>query len=307
MKKHIPLRLMVIDAIRRLSLRDVFVRSTGGLARMAFKDLRGVRYGKLTCIEPTGEKGKDGCMSWRCICDCGNECTATTAQLGRGDKKSCGCLQRKPQMVQNGQRFGMLVVLGYAGIQNRRRCWRCQCDCGNECIVSGTSLNSGKQKSCGCIRPLGPKELVGQRFGSLLVKEYAGNREGRQYWLCQGDCGNTTEVWQSNLLSGHTKSCGCRQKESYRKNLKLIDGTSVTQIEKRRNTPIKSNTSGYTGVYWKSKTQMWSAQITFKGKTYYLGSFSDITDAVKARKRGEEKLFDNFLAWYYEDRGTLDP
>ena len=192
---------------------------------MGIKNLRGKRYGKLTCIEPTGERGTDGCMVWRCKCDCGGECLTTAAQLNRGDRKSCGCLQRGPQMLQEGQRFGMLVVLGYAGIQNRRRSWRCRCDCGNECVVSGSSLSSGKRKSCGCIRPPEERDLVGQRFGALVVTGFSGKRDGKRYWLCQCDCGNVTEVWQSNLLSGHTKSCGCLQNQIYQDNLRLVDGT----------------------------------------------------------------------------------
>lgn len=271
---------------------------------MGIKDLRGKRYGRLTCIEPTGERGTDGCMVWRCKCDCGGECLATTAQLNRGDRKSCGCLQRGPRMLQEGQRFGMLVVLGYAGIQNRRRSWRCRCDCGNECVVSGSSLNSGKRKSCGCIRPPERRDLVGQRFGALLVTGFSGKRDGKRYWLCQCNCGNVTEVWQSNLISGHTRSCGCLQSQTYQDNLRLVDGTSVTMIENRMKTPISSNTSGYNGVYKDKRSGKWCAQIAFKGRTYYLGSFADIQDAVKARKKGEEKLFDGFLAWYYGKQET---
>ena len=37
------------------------------------------------------------------------------------------------------------------------------------------------------------------------------------------------------------------------------------------------------------------ARITFKGVTYGLGYFSDITDAVKARKVAEERYFGEYL------------
>lgn len=42
----------------------------------------------------------------------------------------------------------------------------------------------------------------------------------------------------------------------------------------------------------------WQAQITFRGKTYFLGAYEMIEDAVAARKRGEE-MHDQFLEWYY--------
>lgn len=49
------------------------------------------------------------------------------------------------------------------------------------------------------------KDLTGQTFGRLTALEYKENGK----WLCQCQCGNTTEVFTENLTSGHTKSCGC--------------------------------------------------------------------------------------------------
>ena len=52
-----------------------------------------------------------------------------------------------------GFRFGRLVVLERLG-RNPRGHYLvlCQCDCGNKPIARATSLNSGHQRSCGCIR-----------------------------------------------------------------------------------------------------------------------------------------------------------
>ena len=99
------------------------------------------------------------------------------------------------------------------------------------------------------------------------------------------------------LQSGKTKSCGCLQGTAIRENLQLIDGTSVRLLKSHRNTLLSSNKSGYTGVYQTRKGK-WTAQITFKGKTYYLGSYAEKSDAIRARKRGEE-MHDEFLRWYY--------
>lgn len=123
-----------------------------------------------------------------------------------------------------------------------------------------------------------------------MVERTEERRQGYAVWRCRCDCGNETVVGQTNLQSGHTSSCGCRQKNSLRENLRLVDGTSVTMIEKRMEAPTKSNTSGYNGVYYNKRRNMWAAQITFKGKTYYLGSYRDIRDAVKARKQGEKNV-----------------
>ena len=50
----------------------------------------------------------------------------------------------------------------------------------------------------------------------------------------------------------------------------------------------------------RQKNGKWIAQIGFRGKNYYLGSFSDFKDAVAARKRGEE-MHDDFLERYYRE------
>lgn len=59
------------------------------------------------------------------------------------------------------------------------------------------------------------RDLVGLRFGLLTVLQEAdplwrsnGYRIRRH--LCQCDCGGTAVVTQSNLVSGGTRSCGCR-------------------------------------------------------------------------------------------------
>lgn len=58
------------------------------------------------------------------------------------------------------------------------------------------------------------KDLTGQRFGRLVVKELLGVKEKRgSYWKCQCDCGNEIITFANLLKSGHIKSCGCFRKE----------------------------------------------------------------------------------------------
>jgi hypothetical protein len=55
-----------------------------------------------------------------------------------------------------GQKFGKLVVLGYAGSMFRgraaRAAWHCRCECGVEKIISGAHLREGDAQSCGCAK-----------------------------------------------------------------------------------------------------------------------------------------------------------
>jgi hypothetical protein len=58
-----------------------------------FKDLKGQKFGKLTCIKPVG-KSKTRCMVWLCKCECGEEIEVVSNSLLTGNTKSCSCLQK---------------------------------------------------------------------------------------------------------------------------------------------------------------------------------------------------------------------
>lgn len=190
-----------------------------------FKDISGQRFGKLTAIEYYGSD-KTGKALWKCVCDCGNECTATGVKLRNGRKTSCGC---KGGIFRDltGQRFGYLNVIKYARSGKEGAEWLCKCDCGNTCEVPSKKLNSGDVKSCGCKKER-LIDLTGQRFGRLKVINRYKSLNGYTRWLCQCDCGEKTIVHSDSLKSGNTKSCGCISKEN-----KLSYGT-----HKMSKTPI---------------------------------------------------------------------
>ncbi len=199
-------------------------------------------------------------------------------------------------------RFGHLVCLE----PTRQRgsgggmVWRCQCDCGKECLAVGSRLTRGEKKSCGCIAYPPMQDLTGKVFGRLTVLRREEQKNGTGYWRCRCECGRETVVRYLYLISGHTKSCGCLQKEKIVDNLRLVDGTSVTILETMKDRLLASNTSGYNGIYWNKRLQKWTAQITFKRKTYYLGSYGRIEEAVKIR-RSAEAMHDDFLEAYYAE------
>lgn len=58
------------------------------------------------------------------------------------------------------------------------------------------------------------KDLTGRKFGRLTALSYhKGSRQKKAKWLCKCICGNTVLVDTFKLISGHTKSCGCLQRE----------------------------------------------------------------------------------------------
>jgi hypothetical protein len=57
-------------------------------------------------------------------------------------------------------------------------------------------------------------DLVGKRFGRLLVKNHVGRTKSKkQLWECLCDCGNTHHADSGCLVAGNTMSCGCYLKE----------------------------------------------------------------------------------------------
>lgn len=61
------------------------------------------------------------------------------------------------------------------------------------------------------------KNLVGQKFGRLLVIERATSEKGHTRWLCRCDCGKECIVYGSSLKSNNTRSCGCYKVENAKK------------------------------------------------------------------------------------------
>ncbi len=71
--------------------------------------------------------------------------------------------------------------------------------------------------------------LEGKHFGRLTVGRFAYVKNGKAYWRCICDCGNETVVQAKELNNGHTKSCGCLQKDIARQH-QTKHGYSKTRL-----------------------------------------------------------------------------
>lgn len=138
-----------------------------------------------------------------------------------------------------GQKFGRWTVVSQGpSTPSRETRWWCICDCQADkeipelVIKVGTQLRAGHGLSCGCDTKekqskAQTKNLIGQRFGRLMVIEYAGTKKyGNQktscaLWKCICDCQldkpeeerEYCYLTTNELTSGNTKSCGCYGKE----------------------------------------------------------------------------------------------
>jgi hypothetical protein len=116
-------------------------------------------------------------------------------------------------MDLTGNRYGMLLVKSFAGVdKNRAAAWNCECDCGTTTTVIANSLRRGLTKSCGNHLPSKTADIEGQRFGMWTVKEFVEVDNHRMAkWKCICDCGNVGIVSTNSLRTNNSTNCGCRQ------------------------------------------------------------------------------------------------
>ena len=174
-----------------------------------FIDLTDQKFGEMTIIEKdtelTQQKGR---VYWKCKCSCGR----IKSVRADGLKKIKTCGECKKDL--SNQRFGRLQPLEKGKKDKaQHQYWICKCDCGNIVEVNGDHLRRGLTQSCGClhsevIHNIHFKDITGQKYGKLTVLSYE-IREAKVYCYCECECGGKTWVAKSNLINGHTQSCGC--------------------------------------------------------------------------------------------------
>lgn len=190
-------------------------------------DLTGLRFGKLVALCRTqNPKNKSKRIFWDCLCDCGEHSIVSTADLRSGKTAQCwkcahvatGAAKRKDLV---GKKFGKLTVtkiqygvLSKTGKQ-RTKC-DCICDCGRSIVVEADRLVDGRLCSCGCARKeIADKlsrDVVGLTFGRLTIIEELKDFTPRKV-RCLCECGREITVSKTDVMFGHTKSCGCLQRE----------------------------------------------------------------------------------------------
>lgn len=130
--------------------------------------------------------------------------------------------------------------------------------------------------------------LIGQKFYSLTVlkelpKEQRRNPKKTE-WVCQCDCGNLTNVITNYLVTGHTKSCGCRRVETAKRNFtKNIQNQKFNKLTALEPTEQRGSDGS---VIWKCQCDC--------GNIHYASTNSLITEAIGScgcqRSRGESKI-----------------
>lgn len=91
-----------------------------------------------------------------------------------------------------GQRFGRLMVLGFAGLKNRRTAmWHCICDCGNGITKGRMELVNGHVQSCKCLA-LEVRRRVSSTHGH--TRNYRATSEYTTFLNARARCTHTSNT-----------------------------------------------------------------------------------------------------------------
>lgn len=202
------------------------------------------------------------------------------------------------------QTFGRLTALEIKG----RDCsgaamWKCQCTCGNTKTISGSNLRAGRTKSCGCLQ----KERA-TTHGMTKTSEYPTwadmkrrcinpNHAAYKYYGGRGI--TVCKEWLHSFETffkdmGERPSGLTLERIDNDKGYYLENCIWATPTEQGRNRGLYiNNPSGFVGVYWREERNRWVVFIGANNKTIYLGDFSNLEDAINARKEGEKRYWNN--------------
>lgn len=164
----------------------------------------GDKFGKLTVLGQVKILGKSSERYWKCKCECGGTVEASTTSLRSGDRKTCGHCRENTVI---GKKFNKLLVTEIVGRDKKGNLIvKCKCDCGNEIQTQAHKLYSDSKTSCGqCIR----YDMVGKRFGSLVVTKFVYVKDEKSWYEAKCDCGNVVVVPGNYMRSGVQKKTSC--------------------------------------------------------------------------------------------------
>ena len=126
------------------------------------------------------------------------------------------------------------------------------------------------------------KDLVGVRFGRLVVISRAESIKRNTRWNCRCDCGNEIVAYGFHLRSGATKSCGCWNNELVSDRFKTHGKTKTRlfrtwqNMRKRCENPKLKSYKNYGGKGVKV-CEEWKDYLNFRNWAYTNGYSERIT------------------------------
>lgn len=111
------------------------------------------------------------------------------------------------------------MLYGYKYVNGKPRTYcKCKGVDNKEYIIRADALRTGATKHIeGAGNKSESKDISGMIFGCLTALEPTDKRasNGNIIWHCKCSCGNYIDVAISNLIRGHTRSCGHKHRSKY--------------------------------------------------------------------------------------------
>lgn len=290
-----------------------------------YNDLTGQQFGNLIVLKKSSKRTKYNKIMWTCQCTCEYETIidVSAESLTNGKRKTCGKCRKANNFVDlTGQKFGRLTVLKRDKSSKKIVYWLCECDCESKTrlYVLGSSLKSGKTKSCGCLHSEISSQLHGvqEKYNDFIIgiNYIIGiTQNGSKFYFDHSDLDkikNSQRCWfvdegyvvckykgksiqlqnylmnpPENMLVDHIDG---NPLNNCRKNLRICTKFQNAQNHKTQ----KNNTSGHKGVWWHKNYSKWCVQIGCNNERIIIGYYDDFKEAVIARKDAELKYHKEF-------------
>lgn len=215
-----------------------------------------------------------------------------------------------------GERFGRLAVVRRAENVGQRVAWHCICDCGAQCIETGSRLRAGKVVSCGSCTPrfVAKHEMDGGRLTAAYLQsildydpktgvfrwkvklaranpgDVAGRINSNGYWrisIQRRDYGAHRLAWL--YVYGRLPERQLDHINGDRLDNRLANLREATHSQNMQNLKrFRNNTSGYQGV--RKHKGKWQARICVDRHVHHLGSFRTAEDAAAAYAEAKARL-----------------
>lgn len=202
---------------------------------------------------------------------------------------------------RQGMQYGRLRVISDAGVgANKKRLWKCLCECGKETTVTAGGLASGNTSSCGCYhketitkhggwnkssyntwramirRCDNPLDKDYHRYGAKGINVCGRWKDYSNFVLDMGEPGEGETLDRVDGKNGYFKE-NCRWASGH---IQAVNS-------------FRPNKTGYRGVGYHKRYNKWIANITTHGKRVYSSMCSSLEEAISARKELEITYWGN--------------
>lgn len=214
----------------------------------------GEKYNYLTVTEKTNNRAKNGCVIYKCLCDCGNYVFVQSSYLVNGHNKSCGCYHdkiSKERMQKNSKLY----------LQMKK--------------PKSITPNKVIEKENYLILMCSGKEV-------LIDKDEYEQIKNKRWYVSNGYCCDDERKVLHRIITNAKKEqivdhINGNKLDNRKENLRF-----VTPSQNGQNRKCK-------GYSYHTAINKWVVNIVVNKQKHYIGSFFTEEEAIIARKNAEIK------------------